>query len=139
MALLFCCVFVCARPPAFGLNGKAGHAFVSRPGIYQLIEVRNGRKSCWGVVIQLGELRFKKRITADQLTIREAKHGHDLRGIMLWRVSRGGKQLIIKFKKGAGDFGSGNAVEVRVDRAAFDSPVPSPNTRFEWSIPTDIS
>lgn len=57
---------------------------------------------------------------------------------MSWRVGRGGKRLVIKFKSGMGDFGSGNSVEVQIDRSAFARGVESPNSRFEWSINTDV-
>jgi hypothetical protein len=106
-------------------------------GIIQLIEERDGRVSCWGVVIQLGNSRFRHVIRPEQIVIREAKHGHDLRGIMSWRVEQRGKKLVIKFKPGMGDFGSGNSVEVKVDRSGF-AEVESSNERFEWSINTDV-
>ena len=41
-------------------------------GIFQLVEKRNGRVSCWGVVIQLGEMRFKRRIRVDKIMTGEA-------------------------------------------------------------------
>lgn len=94
--------------------------------------------SCRGVIIRLGNSRFRESINPEQIIIREAKHGRDLRGAMSWRVERNGKRLVIKFKPGAGDFGSGNSVEVQVDRSAFAGHVESPNTRFEWSVNTDV-
>jgi hypothetical protein len=89
-------------------------------------------------VIRLGNSRFNGVIVPEQIVIREAKHGHDLREVMSWRVEQNGKRLVIKFKPGMGDFGSGNSVEVLVDRSAFSGGVNSQNERFEWSINTDI-
>ena len=107
-------------------------------GITQLVENRGGRVSCRGVVIRLGNSRFRGVIKPEQILIREAKHGHDLRGVMSWRVEQKGKRLVIKFKPGMGDFGSGNSVDVQVDRSAFVGEVESPNNRFGWSINTDV-
>ncbi len=107
-------------------------------GITQLVENRGGRVSCWGVVIQLGNSRFRQTINPDQIVIREAKHDYDLRDIMAWHVEQNGKRLVIKFKPGMGDFGSGNAVEVRVERSAFTGRVPSGNNHFRWLIDTDV-
>jgi hypothetical protein len=110
----------------------------SPAGITQLVENHGGHVSCWGVIIQLGNLRFRETINPDQIVIREAKHGHDLRDIMAWRVEQNGKRLVIKFKSGMGDFGSGNRVEVEVDRSVFDGQIESSNNRFEWSMDTDV-
>lgn len=109
-----------------------------RAGIVQLIEKRSGRESCWGVIIQLSKSRFRRVIRPDQIVIREGKYGRDLRGIMIWSVDRSGKQLVLKFKAGMGDFGTGNLVEVQIDRSAFSSPPRSPDNRFDWSIGTDL-
>jgi hypothetical protein len=54
---------------------------------------------------------------------------------MIWSVDRSGKQLVIKFKPGMGDFGTGDIV---IDRSAFSSPPRSPDNRFDWSIGTDL-
>ena len=110
----------------------------SPAGITQVVEDRAGRVSCWGVVIQLGNLRFRETVNPDQLVIREAKHGHDLRGSMTWRVEQGGRRLVIKFKPGMGDFGSGNRVEVQIDRSALVGRIESANNRFVWIIDTDV-
>ena len=107
-------------------------------GISQVVENRNGHISCWGVAIQLGSLRFKRKIAANQIKISEGKHSSDLREIMTWRVERNGKRLVIRFKPGMGDFGSGNRVGVYLDRSAFVKPMPSGNTSFTWVIDTDI-
>lgn len=115
-----------------------GNVFHAPPGIYQLIEIRNGRKSCWGVVIQLSQMRFNKKVMPNQIMISEAKHGHELSGIMNWHVSRDAKRLVIRFKRGAGDFGSGNAVDVRIERAAFVASALSLNDYYGWSVSTDL-
>lgn len=108
-------------------------------GIHQLVENRGGRVSCWGVVIRLGRSRFREVIRSEQIVIREGKHGHDLKEIMSWHVGQNGRQLVIKFKPRMGDFGSGNRVEVQVDRSAFRvTNAESHNKRFEWSIDTDV-
>ena len=117
---------------------QANRAPRSPAGITQIVENRGGRVSCRGVIIQLGSLRFRETIKPDQIVIREAKHGHDLGDIMLWHVEGNGKRLAIKFKPGAGDFGSGNRVEVQIDRSAIVGQVESTNNRFEWSMDTDV-
>jgi hypothetical protein len=114
------------------------HGAQRRAGIFQLIESRSGRQSCWGVIIQLSKARFRRVVRADQIVIREGKHGHGLKGIMKWSVDRIGRKLVIKFKPGMGDFGTGNTVEVQIDRSAFLLPMPSPDNRFDWSISTDL-
>ena len=126
-----------ALPPAPSLS-RPSRAPHSPAGIYQLIENRGGRVSCWGVVIRLAGSRFREVIRPEQIMIREAKHGHDLRGIMSWRVGQNGKRLVIKFESGMGDFGSGNRVEVLVDRSALFGAAESRNNRLEWSINTDV-
>ncbi len=132
-------LLLCLVAAFVSVSGKTrpSHIPPTPTGINQLVENRGGRVSCWGVVIRLGKSRFKGVISPEQLVIREAKHGHDLRGVMSWRVEQNGKRLVIKFKSGMGDFGRGNSVEVLVDRSAF-SGVSSPNERFEWSINTDV-
>lgn len=121
---------------AFGFSGRQP---VSTPGarISQLLENRNGKVSCWGVVIQLGHMTFKKRIAARQIRIVEAKHGHELTDIMVWSVTDKGKRLTVKFKENAGDFGTGNVLQINIDRAAFLGPIESGNLKFEWAITTD--
>jgi hypothetical protein len=113
------------------------HVPQSRAGVFQLIENRSGRKSCWGVIIQLSKARLRRVVRADQMVIREGKYGRDLRGMMNWSVDRSGKKLVIKLKPGMGDFGTGNTVEVQIDRSAFLLPMPSSDNRFDWSIGTD--
>jgi hypothetical protein len=135
ISLLLCLVAVSALA-----SGKSRPSRVppTPAGINQLVENRGGHVSCWGVVIRLGNSRFNDVINPEQIVIREAKHGHDLRDIMSWRVEKNGKRLVIKFKPGMGDFGGGNSVEVQVDRSAFAGDVECASNRFEWSINTDV-
>ena len=103
-------------------------------GIFQL----TAGNECRGVVIRLRKSRLKKEITAAQIKITEAKHGHDLREIMDWRVNRDGKQIVIRFKPGKGGFGSGNSVEIEIDRSAFAQLAGAGALRFRWVIETDV-
>lgn len=107
-------------------------------GIFQIIEKRAGRTSCRGVVIQLRGMRFKRSVAADQIRIIEGKYGRDLSALMSLRVTPDGKRLVIRFKPGLGDFGTGNVVQVEIERSAFVAPIQSVNLKFSWSISTDI-
>ena len=132
--LIFLSLLLLPAPCVPQLN-RAAH---TPAGISQLVENRNGHVSCWGVAILLGSLRFKRKIAANQIKISEGKHSHDLREIMTWRVERNGKRLVIRFKPGMGDFGSGNRVGVYLDRSAFVKPIPSGNNYSTWVIDTDV-
>ena len=97
------------------------------PGKYQLtasclIEIRAGKKSCWGIVIKSGNAVFKKRVQPNQLKVFEAKHGANLLNLMTWRTSRDRKKLTIKFKPGTGDFGTGNRIAITLYKTAFTLP-----------------
>ena len=87
-----------------------------------LAEIRGGKKSCWGIVIEFNDAQFKARISPQQLKIYEAKHGTSLLKLMTWRISGDRKRLTIKFKAGTGDFGSGNRAEVTSYKRAFIVP-----------------
>jgi hypothetical protein len=136
LSLLLACLGM-AFVPASGLP-RQSRVPREPAGISQLVENRGGLVSCWGVVIRLGNSRFRKVIGHEQIVIRDAKQGRDLRELMTWRVGRNGRRLVIKFKPGVGDFGSGNGVEVQVARSALAGDVESPNERFEWSLSTDV-
>jgi hypothetical protein len=110
----------------------------SPAGISQLVENREGRISCWGVIIQLGNARFRETMNPNQIIVREAKHGRDIRELMTWSVDRNGRRLVIRFKPGMGDFGSGNSVEIQIERSAFRKMGSSGNNHFRWSIDTDV-
>ena len=103
-------------------------------GIYQLIETRNGKTSCWGIVIQLRRLSLEESIGEKELSITDAKYIREMKGIMTWSVDKSRKRLVIKFKKGMGDFGTGNAVTVKIESSAF---LGEQNELFLASIPTD--
>jgi hypothetical protein len=123
---------------AFGSSGR-DPVSASSAGISQLVEDRNGQVSCWGVVVQLRNMTFKRSIVASQIRIVEAKHGHNLTDIMVWSVGKKGKRLTVRFKENAGDFGTGNVVQIDIDRSAFVGPIESGNLKFEWAITTDPS
>jgi hypothetical protein len=135
ISLLLC--LVAAFAPASG-KSRSGRIPPTPASIARLVENRGGRVSCWGVVIRLGNSRFRGVIRPEQVVIREAKHGHDLRDIMSWRVGQHGKRLVIKFKPGMGDFGSGNRVEVQVDRSALMRVAESRSHPLAWSMNTDV-
>ena len=87
-----------------------------------LTEIRSGKKSCWGIVIEFEDARFKTKISPQQLRIYEAKHGSSLQKLMIWSVSNNGRRLTIRFKPGTGDFGSGNKAEITLYKSAFVEP-----------------
>ena len=87
-----------------------------------LTEVRDGRKSCWGIVIRFEDARFKRHVRPNELKLFEAKHGANLLELMTWHTSSDRKQLTIKFKTGTGDFGTGNPAEITLFKTAFASP-----------------
>ena len=87
-----------------------------------LTEIRGGKKSCWGIVIEFDDAQFKPRISSRQLKIFEAKHGSSLLRLMTWQVSAGGRRLTIKFRPGTGDFGTGNRAEITLYKTAFIVP-----------------
>jgi hypothetical protein len=102
--------------------------------IERIVETRSGRQSCWGLVITLDKLSFKKSITTDQLSIREAKHNSDVKDLMAWSVDDSRKKLTILFKPNCGDFGSGNTVEVSISASALAG---SQNEDIKLTISTD--
>jgi hypothetical protein len=95
-----------------------------------------GRRSCWGVLIELDQTKFKPTITSDQLSVTDSKYGRDLKDLMMWEVDRSGKVLTIRFKPGKGDFGTGNVVNVSLKTSAFARP-PAVEGAATWSIATD--
>ncbi len=104
-------------------------------GIFQLVETRNGKKSCWGFIIQLSDLSFKQSIDQDDLTITDAKYARDMKPIMTWAVDNSRKRLTIIFKQGMGDFGSGDDVTVRIRGNALTG---EPKQDYVFEIATDI-
>ena len=87
-----------------------------------LIEIRDGKKSCWGIVIDFDDAHLRKTISPQQLRISEAKHGTNLIKLMTWDVSHDGKRLTIKFKPGTGDFGAGNRAKITLYKTSFIVP-----------------
>jgi hypothetical protein len=101
----------------FAVGCVATHS--ANSGIGQLIETRDGRRGVWGVVVTVHDCRFSDQLTAAHLRIVEKKHGSDITALMIWSVSHDKTQLVIRFKDGMGDFGSGNSVTVHVARGAL--------------------
>jgi hypothetical protein len=124
--LIVCILFTCslnaypAKPPAT---------------IQQIVETRQGHKSCWGVLIQLDKLSFNKTVKTNELSIIEQKENSELRNVMTWRVDKSRHKLTIKFKKGCGDFGTGNIVDVIIKSSAISG---LPKEDITLSISTDI-
>lgn len=116
----------------FGAEKSKGHTVCS--GICQLIETRGGRTSCWGVIVTFDRLTLKDSVAEDRISITDAKYDRNLKPIMTWSVSDKGKRLTIEFKPGMGDFGTGNAVTVRIDGTAFRS---NPIQTYVFAISTD--
>ena len=106
-------------------------------GISQVVEIRDGRKSVWGIDVRLGRLSFQDEVRRDQIKVIDGKHGRDVADIMAWHVSADRKLLRIMFKPGCGDFGSGNGATVHVDATAIKGDTGG-NNRLEWSIGTDL-
>jgi hypothetical protein len=107
-------------------------------GIQQLVRLRGQQTACAGLLIHLKQLTFKKVIQPNQISVREGKYGRELRDEMLWQVGKNGKSLTIAYRNATADFGTGNGVEIQIERSAFVEPIKSPNNRFEWSIVTDV-
>ena len=111
--------------------------FPSKPSatIQRIVETREGHKSCWGVLIELNKLSFKKTVKASELSIIEQKHDKDIKNIMIWHVDKSRHKLTIKFKKGCGDFGTGDIVDVTIKSSAI---IGSQNENIKLSISTDL-
>ena len=107
-------------------------------GISQLVDTRNGHTSVRGFVITLDRLTFKQMISPEEISVVESKHNAALAGTMMeWTVASGGKRLVIEFKPGMGDFGTGNGATVYIKRSAFVDAGGSPNGVFTWALDTD--
>jgi hypothetical protein len=112
-------------------------AYITKPPatIQRIVETREGHKACWGVLIQLDKLSFNKTVKANELSIIEQKHDRDEKNIMTWRVDKSRHKLTIKFKKGCGDFGTGNIVDVIIKPSAISG---AQSEDIMLSISTDI-
>ena len=100
----------------------AGALWSAQPGgVTQIVEDSPRGPHCVGLMIQLSALRLKAGpLPPGRIEIREAKHGSRLNEIMETVVSADRKAVTLRFKRGTGDFGSGNRVEVRISRTAFE-------------------
>ncbi len=115
----------------------AGRKTSSTPygSISQIVQTRDGRTSCWGVIIRLKKLHFKESIDSTALTITEAKYPRDHRYMMVWHVGRSRRSLSIEFKQGMGDFGSGNYAQIKIDSTAIAG---FHMSELEFGISTDL-
>jgi hypothetical protein len=130
-ASILIAVFVCSLSFAHAQSGQSERA--GEAGISQLIEERNGRVSCSGVVIQLARLTFPETIPPSAIEITEAKHNRSLNNLMQWEVDATRKRLTIRFRPGMGDFGTGNRIEVRIKRDALNAG----KGMLAWVLETD--
>ncbi len=78
-----------------------------------IIETRNGKRSVWGISLQLST-PLKQPVTPETISIVESKHSRELRRLMDLRLKQHGQQLDVMFKPGKGDFGSGNTVHISI-------------------------
>lgn len=124
-------IFVCSLSFASGQPGQSGRARAA--GISQVIEERDGRASCSGVVIQLDRLTFPVAVPPSAIEITEAKHNRSLNDLMQWEVDATRKRLTIRFRPGMGDFGTGNRIEVRIKRDALNAG----KGMLAWVLETD--
>jgi hypothetical protein len=86
------------------------------------------------VVIQLSQLTFPSKLDPSAIDISEAKHNRNVKDLMEWSVDPERKRLTIQFRPGAGDFGSGNRVEVKIRREVFQ---PGSQGALIWVVETD--
>jgi hypothetical protein len=106
--------------------------------LHQLVEARPQGRACTGVRITLSRLLFEASIAPDAIDIRDDKHDADLRSVVGWDVSRDGKHLTIRLASPSSDFGSGNALRVCLERAAFRRGHQPASDRLCWMIGTDL-
>ena len=133
----------------------------SPPGVSQLIENRDGRVGCWGIVIQLRELTVRQRLVPvteetvdmrtrrprrvarreylapDEIQVSDVRTGHDLANVLEWSVDPSRKKILIQRKPGMGDFIRGSGIHVKIARSAFETPPLSPEPFLEWTLMTD--
>lgn len=110
------------------------NANTHKAGIYQLTKYINGSYVCYGVMIQLDKLSFKKTVDQDEISITEAKRSRELKDILVWMVDKSRKTLTIKFKNKNGDFGSGDDITVIINPDAFEN---VRNQSYTFGISTD--
>lgn len=122
-----------SQPVTVG-HGKSSKTFYGT--ISQIVQTRNHRKSCWGVVIRLKKLHFRDSVTDAELAITEAKHSSDLRPLMAWHVGKSKQTLTIEFKPGMRDFGTGNYATIHIDGSAM---VGSPKGGLEFDSSTELN
>ncbi|MGE5432905.1 MAG: hypothetical protein ACM3QX_17625 [Syntrophomonadaceae bacterium] len=111
-----------------------GNSNTHKAGIYQLTKYINERYVCYGVMIQLEKLSFKKIIDQDEISITDAKYSRELKSILVWHVDKSRKTWIIKLKNENGDFGSGDDITVIIKPDAFEN---VHNQSYTFAISTD--
>jgi hypothetical protein len=131
------------------------------PGVFQLIENRDGRIACWGVMIQLRSLTVKERLvpvdeemvdvrtgqirrvarreylSPDEIQVQDLRTGRDLAGSLVWTVEPSRKRILIRLKSGMGEFIRGSGIRVKIARSAFENPPLTPEPFLEWTLMTD--
>jgi hypothetical protein len=125
-------------PLVWTSTGSPNDPVTTGGSIHQLVERRPQGRACTGVRIDLSRLAFKSPIAPGDIDVRDDKHDADLRSIVTWSVTPDGKRLTIRLTSSSSDFGTGNAICVCLERAAFrDGHQPS-NDRECWTIGTDL-
>ena len=100
------CSCICCSPAGAATESRILYGLPIR-------EKRDGRESVWGIRLELSSA-LKNPVNPQQVSIVEAKHSRELRDLMDFRLKERGKELIIIFKPGNGDFGSGNSVHIEI-------------------------
>ena len=75
--------------------------------------MRHGRRTCEGFHVQSPGAGWRKREIRKHLRVIELKHSSDMLDLME-ATFPDSKTLRVVFAEGKGDFGSGNAVEIRI-------------------------
>ena len=88
--------------------------------IKPIVEIRNEKRSIWGVEITLASCRLKNIDALSLITVIERKHSHDITNMLQMTSSQNLSILIIRFKNGMGDFGSGNTIDITIPENALD-------------------
>jgi hypothetical protein len=79
-------------------------------------------------------LTFPATLEPSAIEVTEAKHNRSVKDLVEWHIDPTGKRLTITFRRGMGDFGTGNRVEVKIKRQVLDPASSGPMT---WVLETD--
>lgn len=107
--------------------------------IEKLIEVRGGNTSVWGIRMELGKYSIRKNIALSEVRVIEAKHSRDISKLMEIFTNDDRNILIIRFKPGMGDFGSGNSVKITIPKKLIKKTTELPSDGLVFYLGTDIS